>query len=988
MAAAPAREDVVDPEDFLAAVGDAYRDCVLGGVDMRTAVAALESVREAARRNPESFPTWRELDDQIGRASSDAMAEALIGLRARYESALIAGCVQWAADADFDAWLALLGQSLVEWRLSLCVTLAEHVARRGRLADNDTDAEIAALPQRFAAMTRRDWDQALPAIEWLGREPTVAPADRARLISRAAQVDLYFAGDVAGARRRLETAMTLAGSDRAVAEVRCVLGQCHIESQEPGQAAEQLEIAAAADSRFVESFAFRGDVALKANDLATAESWYRRALSAHSGSTTGYQRMVQLLGRSELFESRRGEIGPLVERAVRVVPLEASANLGEAADALREAGDLHGALHFAERSVALGPQQGQSHYARGLVYAALQQWAEALADFRSAMAKEPSRYEKIRWYSLGVPEAVEAMRAELDRRPDDPIVRDALLCYVEESHQDDDRLETALAVLDDLDRHVSADDRKAVATLANSRGDLHFWRKDYAAARPGFRRAWDLEPGVALYADNLVTTLRWLDEFDEAETVVNTTAALTGNASARDLALASIANDRGNTSFGDSRYDEAAEQYARAAGLAPDEAVYRSNLARAIDHTVVGDIDAGTVDRALASLERAIAVYPGDARLAERLVAFRHLQRGVRRYGIDFLRGERIALRIRISKTLSPLSSPDGKSLDPALADTIAGMRSWFQTDLGIVLPGVRIVEDDDAPPDRYELEVCGTAVHRQVLQTDRRMMTGEAILAQARDRGIEGETARNPLNGEPAMWIRAADWPRVEAMGFPLWSVMDHAVYDLSYHALRRLSSLVGHAETYALLDQHAPPSATTLQDSPGMLTRLVRVLRGLLAERVPITAFAEIAELVAAAPPGAIAPLLQACRMLPGVRAGLPGAQLDAVRVQLPPEIETVLADALHGHGPEPVLALSSDAIRSILEQVQGLISTQPRLAALVVRGASIRAPARRVVELAYPQLWVVAEAEVAVQVPPTEAMAPTAATADRQLVGAGSS
>lgn len=984
MTTAPGREDVVDPADFLGAVADAYRTCVLGGVDMRTAVAALESVREAGGRNPEAFPTWRELDDQVGRASSDAMAKALIGLRARYESALVSGCAQWAAGAEFDGWLALLGHALVEWRLSLCVALAEHVSHRGRPRADDTDAEIAALPQRFAAMMRRDWEQALPAIEWLGGEPAVASADRARLIARAAQVDLYFAGDITGARRRLETAATLAGSDRAIAEVHCVIGQCHIESRELGPAAERLEIAAAADCRFVESFAFRGDVALKANDLAGAESWYRRALSAHSGSTTGYQRMVQLLARSELFETRRGEIGPLVERAVRVMPLEASANLAESADALREAGDLQGALHFAERSVELGPQQGQSHYARGLVYAGLQEWAAALADFRGAMASEPSRYEKIRWYPLGVPEAIDAMRAEFERRPDDPIVRDALLCYVEESHQVDARLETALAVLDDLDRHASAHDPKAVAALANARGDLHFWRKDYAAARPAFRAAWGLEPGVALYADNLVTTLRWLGEFDEAEDVVSTTAGLIGDSKARDLALASIANDRGNASFGDHRYDEAAEQYARAAARAPEEAVYRSNLARAIDRTVVGDIDAGAVDRALASLERAKAAHPRDAHLAERFEAMRHLQIGVRRYGIDLLHRERIALRIRISKTLSPWTSPDGSSLDPGLAETIAGMRSWFQTDLGIVLPGVRIVEDDDAPPDRYELEVCGTSVHRHLLRTDRRMMTGEAILAQARDRGIDGETARNPLNGEPAMWILEADWPRVEALGFPLWSVMDHAVYDLSYQALRRLKSLVGHAETYDLLEQHGPPSATTLQENPAMLTRLVRVLRGLLAERVPIKAFVEIAEFVAAAPAGAVAPLLQACRMLPGVRAGLPGAQRGAVRVELPPEIESVLADALRGQGPEPVLALPSNAIRSIHERVHGLISTEPRLAALVVRDAALRAPARRVVELAYPQLWVVSEAEVEAE--PMVANAPLATSEDRRFVEAG--
>lgn len=981
----PARSDVADPSDFIAAVADAYRACVLGGVDMRAAVVALESIREAADRNPEAFPTWRELDDQIGRAIHGALAGALVALRGRYEAALLARWARWPEAADFDAWVALLGRALGEWRISLCEVLVANPPTKG-LAPGD-EAEVAALPQRIAAMKLGDWDQSLPALEWVGRQPRVADLDRARILARAAQVDLYFAGDIAAAHRRLDAAAPLATSPRASAEVECVRGQCFIEAKDTAKAIERLEFAAGTDSRFVESFGYRGDVALAANDLVNAESWYRRALSAQSGSTTGYMRLARLFARPELFAARRSEIAALVDRAVMVVPLEAATNLADAADASREAGDLEGALHFAGRAVEYGPDHGRSYYARALVHAAQDNWELALADFRQALACEPSRYAKTRWYAMGAPQALDLLLREFDRQPDDAVVRDALLCYVEQSNGIEDRLEPALSVLAALEQRTAPSDTPAIAVLANARGDLHFWRKDYASAAEGFRSAWTLAPQVPLYANNLVTTLRWLPEWDEAERVIAASAATRADPAWRDSQLAAVANDRANALFAKGLYSEAATSYAGAAVLAPENATYRSNQARAIDQAIAGAVTSDALEHAASALESACELRPDDAGFRARLDAVRHMRAGASRYGIQVLQRTPIFARIRIAKNLTPWVSPDGIGLGDELAKTVAGMRSWFQQDLGVLLPGINFFEEDSAPDGQYELELFGVTVRRHSVRTDRRLLTGEAVLDQARERGFHGEATSSPLNGDAALWIDEADWGRVAELGFPLWALMEYPLYDLSYNILRRLKDLVGHTETRDLLEKYAPPSASRFHDDPVMMTRLVQVLHGLLAERVPIKAFADIAEHVAAAPTGPIAPLVQGCRMLAAVRDQLPGRGRDAIRAEVPAELEAAVAARIHRDGAEPVLAIPSSDVQSVLATLRGLVSERPNVSALVVSDPALRPCLRRIVELAYPQLWVLARCELdesgattaaGAAVPASPAVAATAAQA----------
>jgi flagellar biosynthesis component FlhA len=111
--------------------------------------------------------------------------------------------------------------------------------------------------------------------------------------------------------------------------------------------------------------------------------------------------------------------------------------------------------------------------------------------------------------------------------------------------------------------------------------------------------------------------------------------------------------------------------------------------------------------------------------------------------------------------------------------------------------------------------------------------------------------------------------------------------------------------------------------------------VLRGLVGEKVPITAFQAIVESVEQRKGEAnVSSLINEVRMQPEVRKDLPGNRNIAHRFRLSARIEDELQDAVYEESGQSVLALPPDNLLKIDAAVRNRVRDRPDEAIIVAK------------------------------------------------------
>lgn len=203
-------------------------------------------------------------------------------------------------------------------------------------------------------------------------------------------------------------------------------------------------------------------------------------------------------------------------------------------------------------------------------------------------------------------------------------------------------------------------------------------------------------------------------------------------------------------------------------------------------------------------------------------------------------------LELELGYALIPLV--DG-SQGGDLLDRIRLLRKQAATDLGFLVPPIRIRDDVRLSPSEYTLRVRGTEVARaELLPRHLLALDTGSVLAP-----VEGIETRDPSFGMAARWIEPEGRIKAEAAG---WVVVDPSTV-LATHLLetlkRHAADLLGRQDVQEMV-QTLRESHPALVDEvipnrvpPGTLHR---VLQRLLKERIPIRDLVTILETLADAP------------------------------------------------------------------------------------------------------------------------------------------
>ncbi|MFQ3610208.1 MAG: flagellar biosynthesis protein FlhA [Fimbriimonadales bacterium] len=198
------------------------------------------------------------------------------------------------------------------------------------------------------------------------------------------------------------------------------------------------------------------------------------------------------------------------------------------------------------------------------------------------------------------------------------------------------------------------------------------------------------------------------------------------------------------------------------------------------------------------------------------------------------------AIELEIGYGLMPLVDPNQRG---DLLERISAIRRQLATDLGFVMPSVRVRDNVRLRPLQYQIKVRGEVVAQAEVQP--RMLLAMPSATDAPP--IQGVATTEPVFGMRAYWIEPHQREQAERLGYTVVEasavVATHLTEIVRHHA----ADLLGRAEVQQLLDNLKEHNPVVVQEVvPDLLTlgEVQKVLQHLLREGLPIRDLVTILE------------------------------------------------------------------------------------------------------------------------------------------------
>jgi flagellar biosynthesis protein FlhA len=200
------------------------------------------------------------------------------------------------------------------------------------------------------------------------------------------------------------------------------------------------------------------------------------------------------------------------------------------------------------------------------------------------------------------------------------------------------------------------------------------------------------------------------------------------------------------------------------------------------------------------------------------------------------------ALELAIGFGLVPLV--DGGPSSPLLR-RVSMIRRQIASDLGLVIPPVRIHDELGMESHEYVLKVRGSEVTRG------RIMPGHLLAMDPGDATgtVQGIPTREPAFGLDAVWVQESSRGEAEALGYTVVDAESVIVTHLTETIRTHAAELLTRQDVRALLDKLKETNAAVVEEVvPDALSlgEIQRVLQSLLAEGVPIRDLGTIVEAI----------------------------------------------------------------------------------------------------------------------------------------------
>jgi flagellar biosynthesis protein FlhA len=320
-------------------------------------------------------------------------------------------------------------------------------------------------------------------------------------------------------------------------------------------------------------------------------------------------------------------------------------------------------------------------------------------------------------------------------------------------------------------------------------------------------------------------------------------------------------------------------------------------------------------------------------------------------------------IRLELGYALLALAGGDS----PRLTEQIKGLRRSIASEMGFVLPPVRIQDNMQLPAETYSIRVKEIEAGRGELRPNMLL----AMDPGGREIELAGERTTEPAFGLPAMWI---DQNLRDEATFRGCTVVDPAsvlTTHLTELVKQSMPELLSFVETQKLLDElprEQQKLMTELIPSQLSVGGVQRVLQALLAERVSIRDLPTILEGIQEACAGsnrtvtAIAAHVR-MRLARQISDSHVGASGYVPIVTLSPEWDVAFLEALTGPPEDRQLAMAPKKLTEFMQRFRSVFDTaaQTGESPVLVTSSGIRFHVRAIVERIRPATPVLAQTEI---------------------------
>lgn len=300
------------------------------------------------------------------------------------------------------------------------------------------------------------------------------------------------------------------------------------------------------------------------------------------------------------------------------------------------------------------------------------------------------------------------------------------------------------------------------------------------------------------------------------------------------------------------------------------------------------------------------------------------------------------------------------------LTDQIKALRRQIASEMGFVMPSVRIIDNMQLGSNDYVIRVKELQAGKGDLQP------GQMLVMDPRGGAIDlpGRPTREPAFGLPAAWVEESLRDEATFRGYTVVDPATVLTTHLTELLKENMAELLSYAETKKLLDDLPPEHKKLVDDlvpSQITVTGVQRILQSLLGERISIRDLPTILEGVAEAASRSAT----TTQMTEHVRSRL-ARQICAANtasagylplVALSPAWEHAFAESIVGQGDDKQLAMAPSKLQEFIQIVRARFDAAANdgETPVLLTSPVVRPYVRSIVERFRPQTFVMSQNEI---------------------------
>ncbi|MBN1588002.1 MAG: flagellar biosynthesis protein FlhA [Pirellulales bacterium] len=330
--------------------------------------------------------------------------------------------------------------------------------------------------------------------------------------------------------------------------------------------------------------------------------------------------------------------------------------------------------------------------------------------------------------------------------------------------------------------------------------------------------------------------------------------------------------------------------------------------------------------------------------------------------------------RVEDCLTTSPIEFELGLGLlrlaDPRrggdLMQRIQNVRRSIATDLGIILPKVRMRDNLQLPHNEYRIKLDGIPIAGGQISANQRL----AIDAGNTTGQVPGTSTVDPVSGSRALWIDSNLGDQAERCGYTVVLPGDVLANHLTALVHEHADELLTRDATKHLIDelkQTSPAVVDELVPSVMKLAEVQQILQMLLREQVPIRQLGVILEALGECALRTKDPTLRAEHVRSRLARTLCSAHRDPENRLHLVTLDPALADRIHSAVEHDERGMFIRMSPQVIEEIGRLIATKIELLTeadyppVLLVDPQIRPAVRRITELQIPKLTVLSYNEI---------------------------